>query len=148
MRLIIVFIAIAVVAMGATVGIQATLEANQTTTSIDNETWTPDAPNITELQDSNLDGADYNDTVTVRNSSDVVMSNQTDYEWIEHNGTVRALSGGDLDGEPSANISYGYDRPPEDQLEMAHVIAHIPMVGGLMLLFVPFLFLLKLMGGG
>jgi hypothetical protein len=147
MRAVIALLAIAVIAMGALVGFQAALADNASLSTVENETWTPDAGNVTTLNKSNLDAADYNETVTVRDSSGTVMSNETDYTWFDSNGTVKALTGGGLDGESEATISYGYERAPDAQVEMAQLMALIPNSAGALLPIIGLVFLLLLFKG-
>lgn len=148
MRVILAIVVIAVFAMLAPMGFDAIISENKERTDITNETWTPDAGNITELEDSNLEAAEYDQTVTVHDENDTEMTDGTDYEWFHDNGTVTALKGGDLDGDSSANITYGYDRPPAEQVTMSSILAQIPAVTGMLLPLGALLFLLLLVRGG
>lgn len=148
MRLIIAFLAVAVIAMSGIAGFQAALGGTATETVVENETWEPVPGNITTLNDSELNGAEYNDTVTVRDSNATTMTDGTDYEWYDGNGTVKAIEGGGLDGEPNATITYDYTRPDEEQLAIAGILSHIPQVMGFVLVLAPLVFLLKVAGGG
>lgn len=131
MRVILTILGIIILSMVGFIAIQGVWQENEELTTIENETFTPaNATNITALNDSNLPAADYNSTVTVRDSTDTVMDNGTDYRWIEHNGTVQTVKGGGLDGESSANITYGYRRPPDDIAGWGWALAHIPKTAG------------------
>lgn len=147
LRAVIALMAIGIVAMGALVGFNAALADNASLSTVENETWTPDPGNVTTLNESNLDGADYNETVTVRDSSGTEMSNETDYTWFDGNGTVKALEDGGLDGEEEATISYGYERAPEEQVEMAQLMALIPNSVGVLVPIIGLVFLLLLLKG-
>lgn len=146
MRAIIALVGIALFALIGIIGMNAALANNASLTTVENETWTPDPGNVTELNDSNLEGADYNETVTVRDNSGTVMTDGTDYEWFAGNGTVKALTGGGLDGETEATISYGYERPPPEQVQMAVTLSQLPASAGIILPFgviLVFLLLIK-----
>lgn len=79
-------------------------------TAITNETWIPDAGNITTLEDSNLSRAYYDENVTVYDENETLIEPTGNYTWYQSNGTIKALSGGDLDGDANATISYDYQR--------------------------------------
>jgi len=147
MRAIIALVGIALFALIGVIGMNAALANNTSTTSITDEDWTPDAGNITELNKSNLEAADYNETVTVRDSTGTVMSNETDYTWFDGNGTVKATVGGGLDGESEATISYGYERAPDDQVELAVTLSQLPASAGAILPFGVILIFLLLFKG-
>lgn len=149
MRAILAIVGIALFSMIAIMGFNAALADNQQRTDITNESFTPDAGNVTELQDSRLDAATYDDdsNVTVYNASDVEMTEGTDYEWFQENGTLKTLSGGDLEGDATANVSYGYDRPPADQVMLSQVLSQIPRTIGALLPVFALLFLLLIVRG-
>jgi hypothetical protein len=147
MRAIIALVGIALFALIAVMGMNGALADNASLTTVENETWTPDAGNVTELNNSNLEAADYNETVTVRDSTGTVMSNQTDYTWFDGNGTVKATVGGGLDGESEATISYGYERAPDDQVELAVTLSQLPASAGAILPFGVILIFLLLIKG-
>lgn len=112
-------------------GMQVTLEGAGDNYSVTNETWTSDPGNVTILDESNREGAYYADgtDVTVYNvtsSGDVEMVEGTDYEWIADNGTVKALSGGDLDPATDATISYSFQQTTEEQRELTSMIGLLP----------------------
>lgn len=133
MRLLLVFFALAIVMMGTTVAIQAGLEDAKDDITVHNETFTPDAGNITTLANSNIRGAFYKPTVDVYDSNGKEVDPGDDYEWIAENGTVRAIVGGKLDGEPSANITYTYTTTTERQRRIADMLGYVPQAVGLAL---------------
>lgn len=149
MRIVLAIVVLAVFGMLGVMGMDAILASNTERTDIDNETWTPDAGNVTELEDSNLEAADYDpvENVSVFDENDTEMTAGTDFEWFEDNGTVKALEGGGLDGDSSANISYGYERPPAEQVTMSSILAQIPAVMGFILPVGALVFLLLLVRG-
>lgn len=148
MRLILAVIGIGLLAMVAVMGFDAALADNSDRYVVENETFTPDAGNVTVLENSNLDGATYNDTVRVWNASDVEMTDGQDYEWHHSNGTLRTLEGGDLANDSDARITYDYERPPEEQLMMSDILSQIPSVTGLVLPVFALVFLLLIVRGG
>jgi len=99
-----------------------------------NESFTPGAAGeVVTLDNSEQSGAFYgpdNETV-VYNATDTEMKEGTDYEWIQANGTVRMLSGGDLAGDANATISYTYQQTTEEQRQWARVMAALPQGLGL-----------------
>lgn len=113
-----------------------------------NESWTPNAGSVTQLDDSELDNAYYDNETTVYNSTDVEMAEGSDYEWIESNGTVKALTGGDLAGEPNATITYSYQLTTDEEERIAGMLAQIPRVAGVVLPVLALLFLLLFLGRG
>lgn len=77
------------------------------TTEVTAENWTVDVDNWVELENDDLvDGS-----VTVNNSTDVEMTEGTDYEINYTDGTIKALSGGDLTDGNTATIDYNYEQP-------------------------------------
>lgn len=133
MRLILAFFAIAILAMVALAGVQASLEDAGDDRMIENETWTPNAGTVTELEESNRKGAYYADRVNVYNATGVEMDAGSDYEWFVENGTVKALTGGELDGETEATITYEFQQTTKEQREMAGMISHVPQAMGMAL---------------
>lgn len=74
-------------------------ENNETIT---NETWTVNTGTYVELGEEPIeDGSE-----TVYNSTGAVMTKGTDYEIGYDNGTIKALSGGDLTDGNTAEITY------------------------------------------
>lgn len=149
MRAILAFLAIAIFAMVAIQGFSAGLEDAGEDIAIVNETWTPDAGNVTTLDDSKIADAYYADTVTVRNAtSGAELDAGTDYEWFAGNGTVKALKGGELDGKSSALIAYEYQLPTETQQEFAALLGLVPQgVGFILPLFLITIVLIFARGG-
>lgn len=116
-----------------------------------NESWTPNAGSVTQLDDSELDNAYYDNETTVYNTSGtdaVEMTEGTDYEWIETNGTVKALTGGGLDGASEATITYSYQLTTDEEERIAGMLAQIPRVVGVALPVLALLFLLLFLGRG
>lgn len=110
---------------------EAALEDAGEDVVVTNETWTPDAGNVTTLDDSNRDGAFYSHTVTVYDENGTEMENGTDYQWFVDNGTVKALTGGGLDGDSSATITYEYQQTTAEQRQFAAALANLPQALGI-----------------
>lgn len=113
-----------------------------------NETFTPDAGNVTSLNQSDLSDVFYAESVTVTTNASgegpsKLASPGRDYEWYPSNGTLKTLAGGKLDGVSSARILYGYTAPTPAQrglvqlaageLEMARLLALVGVVGAVVL---------------
>lgn len=141
--------ALAIVAMLAVGGFQVALENAGEDHSVTNETWTPNTGSVTQLDNSERAGAYYDNETAVYNTtgtSAVEMEEGTDYVWFESNGTVKAVSGGGLDGATEATISYSFQQTTEEQRQWTEALAQIPSAIGLLfpaMLFVLFLVILR-----
>lgn len=124
MRALIILLAVAMlVLVGAAAANSALTTAGQHETIV-NETFTPDSGNITTLNQSNrVDCCIYDRTVTVYDEKGSLAVNQTDYRWYPSNGTIKTLSGGELDGDNSATITYGFSTPTALSKGIAGVFA-------------------------
>lgn len=91
---------------------QSVTEAN-TATVVENETWTVDEGNVTQLANSNKDVV-YNETVTVHNGNDVVEPDGN-YTWYASNGTIAALNGSTFTDGQDATVTYGLTVPQNEQ---------------------------------
>lgn len=143
-RVILAVLCIGILASMAVVGLQAGLEDAGEDFTVDNETWTPDAGNVTTLDESNRNGAYYGETVDVWDENGNLTEEGADYEWYAGNGTVKALSGGALDGDTSATITYSYQQTTAEQRQMASLLGQLPRMMGFALPIGAFLFLLFL----
>lgn len=132
-RVVIGFVVLAILGVVAAAGFQAGISTAGNDKIVDNETFTPDPGNVTELDESNRDNAQYDAEVDVYNSSGVEVNETDDYEWLPRNGTIRTVQGGALDGESSANITYGFTAIGETEREQARLLSHVPMAIGLAL---------------
>lgn len=147
-RIVLAIIGIAILSMAGIAAFQAGLAEAGEDYVVTNETWTPDAGNVTALDESNRKGVYYSDNATVYDENDTRMEYGTDYVWYTDNGTVKALGGGGLDGDSSATISYQYQVTTRSQRELAGVVGQIPRVAGLALPLGALMFLLFLVRGG
>jgi hypothetical protein len=79
--------------------------------------------NVCSLNNSHLQGVIYypGGNVTVRNSTDVLMQEGRDYEWVQSNGTLNVLSTR-LDNQ-QATITYGYAVPSSEQTNVQELFA-------------------------
>lgn len=144
-RAVVAIAAVILLASAGVYGFEAALATAGEDITIENETWGPDAGNVTELNRSNEEGAFYEESVTVRDENGTLSKAGEDYEWIDSNGTVKALEGGTLDGDTEAGITYSYEQTTEEQRQLAGVLAWLPRLIGLAApAFVVVLFLLFL----
>lgn len=128
MQRLIALIAIALLIVVGAQAVDQTVRATNPVTQVENETFTPDGANVTELDDSNLDKAQYNNTVDVYvdDSGNTVNVNESgNYTWNRFNGTITTTNQSYLDGFSSANITYGYVTVGEQQRGLATAIAAI-----------------------
>lgn len=146
-RMAIIFLVIAVFAAAAPAALSNTLDEAGQPNLIGNETWTPNAGSVTQLEYSNLDNAGYDPQVYVADSNGNQVFEPDDYIWFESNGTIKTVVGGKLDGETSAEISYEYDRSTEEQRQWASMLSQIPNVMGLALPIFALLFALMVVRG-
>lgn len=134
MRAIIAIVAIAIIAVAAPVFFQAALEDAGRDHTVTNETFSPTADTIVQLDDSNRTGAYYEYNATVYNNTDVEMEDGTDYEWFSQNGTIKPLSGGDLAGDGQSKITYSFQQTTPEQRRFADALGLIPQAMGYLLL--------------
>lgn len=132
-RAVVGLLALVILSIGGVYATQAALENAGEDHFVTNETWTPDAGNVTTLEESNRNGAYYDTNVTVYDENGTEMDSGTDYKWYTGNGTVKALVGGGLDGDSSATISYGFQQTTAEQRALAGTLAKIPGMLGLIL---------------
>lgn len=99
---------------------------------ITNESWTSDPGTYVTLDRSN-EGYAYNNSVVVRNATGATMTDGTDYDWNESDGTIKAIAGGDLDPAQSANITYSVEEQTEVQQGITAIIGGTLKVSHLML---------------
>lgn len=125
-RTVVAILGIVVVAIFVIYGFQAALATAGKDYVVTNETWQPDAGNVTQLENSGLPGGYYGNETAVYDENQTLQDRGTDYVWFQSNGTVKALTGGGLDGDSSATISYTYQQTTEEQRGMAKVLNMVP----------------------
>lgn len=146
MRAVIAIIALVVLGAMGVWGLQVSLMSAAEDTTVQNESFTPDAGNITTLEHSNQDHTWYSENVTVYDENGTLMEYGTDYRWYETNGTLETLAGGGLAGDAFGNVTYAYSQTTEEQRELAEIPNLIPMVLALLVFLLPLVFLLKVLG--
>lgn len=60
------------------------------------------------------------------------MTEGDDYQWFESNGTIKTLSGGQLAGDSTANITYEYSQTNRVQQDFAGLFASGLDIAGLL----------------
>lgn len=95
-------------------------------TTVTNETWTPNTGTFVELDNSRLNQTFYDANVTVYNSTDAEMTAGADYVWDDsfEEGTIKAVTGGNLDGEPNATVTYTYHEPSNTQRGVIQIVGY------------------------
>lgn len=147
-RAVAAVLALVILSVGGVYGFQAALENAGEDHTIVNESWTATQGSVTVLEKSNINGAYYDTNVTVYNKTSggsTEMDRGTDYEWFVGNGTVKALSGGDLEGD--ALITYGYQRTTEEQRQLAALAGQLPRALALILPGLAFVFFVAFLRG-
>lgn len=132
-KAVVAILALVILSVGGVYATQAALEDAGEDELVVNETWTPDAGNVTHLENSNRKGAYYSTNVTVYDENGTEMDAGTDYEWFTRNGTVKAVVGGGLDGDTEATITYAYQQTTAEQRALAGALANIPSMLGIIL---------------
>lgn len=127
-RAVVAIFALIVLALVGSYAVDATLETTGENVTVEGEEWTPDAGNVTNLTESHVDGAYYDHEVTVRDEGSVTVTEGEDYLWFVGNGTIYTVEGGDLDGDTSATIDYGYRLPTDQQRQFATLLAWFPRI--------------------
>lgn len=127
------FLVLAIVAALGVTGLQATLEDAGTDEVVENESFDPQTGTVQALEESDRDYAYYDETVVVVDENGNATTEGIDYQWYPSNGTIKPLSGGELDGDGSAEITYRYQVTTEEQRGIAGALANIPRVLGLAL---------------
>jgi hypothetical protein len=133
-RLVFGLFIVVIMLAAMTIGITSTLEHSAQGETVVNETFTPPSGKaLVTYNESNRDDALYNRSVTVYNESDAVMTEPEDYEWLHTNGTLITNATGDLEGDASANITYGYLDSTETQIALSTLVGYLPSLFGLAL---------------
>lgn len=111
-KLLIGFAVLSMFAVGGVfVFMAAGEEAHLVDHSVENEITTVTLDEWNELGESNVVGATYDDDEVIRNDSDGVLVEGTDYEWNTSTGEIRPLSG--TDATTTLNATYNYSAPSE-----------------------------------
>lgn len=75
------------------------------------ESFVADPGNVTQLNGSNIEGAFYDERVTVTDDKGRLVTEGEDYLWYQQNGTIKTLQGGALSDGENVTISYRYSAP-------------------------------------
>lgn len=123
-----VFVGVAIILfamLGAVqTGHRSAVEGSQNELSTE-ENWTADTGNVTTLSKSNDPDLLYNESVEARDENGTLLQEGSDYTWYENNGTIRALSGGELSDGENANVTYS-TWEEQETAQLAQSIAFIP----------------------
>lgn len=94
--------------------------------TVTNETFTPDGGSLSVFENSQLNRASYDETVTVRNSSDgSVFDESSNYTWFSTNGTLETTANSDLANASEATITYGYSGQTLEQTATTNIIVDL-----------------------
>lgn len=121
---IVALVAVALLLVSGVAATSASFQSSGEQTTVEAESFDPDAGNVTALADSNFPNAIYAEDVVVRNTAGARMSPDEDYVWFSSNGTVGTVTGGRLDGESSASITYSYSEPSENSRGIATLLGY------------------------
>lgn len=147
-RILVAIIGLAILAFVGVAGIQASLIEAGDDISVTNETFqSPSAGTVIQLDDSERSNAYYDANVTVYNASDVEMDPGVDYDWIQTNGTLKPLSGGDLAGDADGKITYSYQLTTDEEQRIAGLLAQLPRIIGVVLPVLGVIFLFVILRG-
>lgn len=128
-RAIVAILALALLLLGGAAAVSDAYESAGQHSEIENESFQPDAGNVTALEHSNLESVFYDHAVRVYGENGQLVDEGADYEWYRGNGTIRTLAGGRLDGDTQADITYGYSTTTDTQTEFASLFANQVEVG-------------------
>lgn len=119
---IVLVVSLALIFGGGVVAINASYASTGEQTTITGEGWTPDTGNVTTLNNSNLETAIYDPAVKVYDENGTRVMAAEDYTWYRSNGTIKALSGGELANDASATITYEYSEPDSSARTVAGLL--------------------------
>ncbi|MDR9431874.1 MAG: hypothetical protein RI568_14405 [Natronomonas sp.] len=131
-RAIVAIFAIVIVGAVSVYALGFAAESAGVNHEIDDETFEPVGGQVTTLDHSNLDHTTYDESVEVYDNNGDLVDPQNDYIWFEDNGTIKTVSGGDLDGENSATIDYAYQTTTDDQRALIGITAMFPTILGVL----------------
>lgn len=147
-RAIVAVFGLAILAISGGYALEAALEGAGENHLVVNETFTPAAGSVTQLDESERAGVYYDHNVTVYDETGSEMTAGTDYRWFPGNGTIKTLTGGGLDGDASANATYGFQVPSDEERAGAALLANIPSFLGLVLPFAAVVIFFAILRGG
>jgi len=115
-------------------GVNVGYEQSFEDVDVTNESITVDYNNLVFVNEEPTEG-EYEETVTVYNDTDALLTDGTDYEWYASNGSVKWYDTNATQAGEAAAISYTYEDPTEDQAAMSGALRAISLA----LVFVLFL---------
>jgi len=106
--------------------VDATVQESRHDITVTNESFTPDGGNLSTFEASNLDDAEYDDSVTVRNDSDgSTFEASGNYTWFETNGTLKTTANSDLATTSTATITFSYTGQTAEQAATTGIVVDL-----------------------
>ncbi|MUV59784.1 hypothetical protein [Halobacterium sp. CBA1126] len=91
------------------------------------EQWTVNTGEPVSLSESNRDNVVYQAATDVSVTADnQTVAQSGNWTWNRHNGTIVALAGGTLSDGETANITYGYAEPSNEQSLAKETMMFVP----------------------
>jgi len=147
----IALVVVPLIFFGGVFALNSTISESEDVVTTTNESFTPTGGDVTVFDNSGLDFANYNDTVTVRNASTgTVFANAGNYTYFDANGTLEPVANSDLANASSATVTYSYVGLERGQTAIASLTTQItPFLAEIVLVFGAILLLagLILFGG-
>lgn len=132
--LVLVLVALFAVVGGFSAGFEGAVRdsPDSPTTDIENETFSSSQDTLITLNECCNHTRVYyeNDSVTVYNNSSVVEP-AGNYSWFKSNGTLRTTDDTEALNDTSANVTYGYYLPSQEQALARDVTLFAPKRGDL-----------------
>lgn len=114
--------------------VDAAIEDSEHRVEITNETFEPVGDTLVELNGSQLDRADYDPTITVRDSDGAIVNPTGNYTWYESNGTLYVNGSSYLDNQNNATASYGWFGQEIQQDKVTGIVLKFPQLFGVVAL--------------
>lgn len=93
--------------------------------TVTNESFTPGGGNLSAFENSQLNRATYDESVTVRNGSDgATFPESGNYTWFSGNGTLQTTANSALANASSATITYGYNGQTLEQTKATNIVVN------------------------
>lgn len=126
MRALLALVAVALLILLGFNIIGAAVQEAGTDHTVTNETFTPSTSSYVTLNESNRDDVSYvvEDSVTVHDENGTLVDSG-DYDWERTNGTIKAASGGQLDGDANATITYRFAETTENQRQFRGLFTNV-----------------------
>lgn len=115
--LLLILIAIIILG-GMAAADQALIGSGTNTTTITNESFTPDGGNYTNFSKSLQNHTEYSSNVTVYDANVTEVSQSGNYEWETENGTLFIESNSYLDNQSTGFIDYTFTEPNNQSKNM------------------------------